>query len=203
MNNAVWIFVVFIVLCMLLGSCKREQKTDQSAGMKESLVMEYFTFEIAGKRVGYYEQSNKDGILYSNAQFTMHGQVMENPFWIKHIDGRVTAYAMEEGQYHEFDQDADVFPSSAINLLLTQLQDGEDFTYRQFNEGKAVVKDTLSLRRSGNRIDEFKGDRSLRHFILKNGQIETYCWGEGVFSHRVAKKEDALRDSLLLDLLEE
>ncbi len=188
---------LLLMLCACCMSCTQSERNMHVKNHGEQGAMDYYSFEIAGNKVGYYEQSNEHGILYSNARFSMGGEAMENPFWIKHAQGKVIAYAIEDGAYQAFNQDADVYPSSAINLLLTELADGATKTYRQFNEGAAAIKGTAVLTRNGNKIEEHVDGKLTRYFILADGEVVTYCWGAGVFSHKVASKELAIQGSLL------
>ena len=41
--------------------------------------MNYYTFEIDDKKVGYFEYEDKDGVLYQNARIMVDGEKLENP----------------------------------------------------------------------------------------------------------------------------
>ena len=58
--------------------------------------MRYYTFEIDGTKVGYFEIEDVDGVLYQNAYIEMDGDKFENPFgFVMKMDlSRVTDSAM-------------------------------------------------------------------------------------------------------------
>ncbi len=153
--------------------------------------MEYYTFEIEGEKVGYYEHQNLDGILYSCAYFKMDGHQIVNAFWIKHEDGKVLAIKTGDGEYVEFNQAEDVYPSSAINLIIPLAQPGNPFAYKQYNEGSGEIVGDGLLKRAANRIQETVNGKIARHFILDGEKIIEYCWGVRTFSKAVMSEREA------------
>jgi len=153
----------------------------------------YYTFEIEGKKVGYYEEKDEDGVLYCNARMEMNGEKFENPFWIKHDMGNISAYKLGDGDYIEFKEKEGVFPSSAISLILSKVKPGTMLTYQIFNEGEGKVTGTATLEMTGNKIEEKMNGKLKRYFIMENGKVKTYCWGGTALSHKVLNKEEATK----------
>lgn len=179
--------IYITILALLNMSCVSSFKSGDEGGQ-----MHYYTFEIDGKKVGYYEEKDDKGVFYSNARMEIGGEVMENPFWIKHENGQVLAYKFGESDFIEFKQESNVFPSSSIPLLLASLKSGEVFTYRSFHEGAGKVEGAATLTKTENKIEEMVNGSLTRYFIMENGKVLTYCWGGTAFSHKVSTKEEAL-----------
>jgi hypothetical protein len=153
--------------------------------------MDYFTFEIDGKKVGYYEEEHKNGVIYSNALFVMEGQQYENTFRIKHQDGKISAYKLGDEAWIDFRQPADVYPTSAIILVLAQMQGKDTFTYTQFHEGDGKPTGKAIMTRNGNRIVETVDGKARRHVVLVDGKVVEYGWGGTAISKRVTSLAEA------------
>lgn len=153
--------------------------------------MEYYTFEVNAEKVGYYEQSNEDGIFYSKALMVIDGEELVNPFWVKYRDGRVLEIKFGASVWINFDQPEGVYPSSAVNLLLEKLEGRESFSYQSYDEGSGEVGGELVLRTNGDRIEEYSGDHLIRYFVQKDGNIVEYGWGGSAKSVLVGSLEEA------------
>lgn len=162
--------------------------------------MRYYTFEIEDEKVGYYEEDDSGGVLYACAYMSLdHGEIV-NPFWVKHDDGKITAYKCGDGEYQDFDEQhneqGNVYPSSAVPfLLLQQLNDGDTLDYYSFHEAEGAIEALATLTRTGDKITETIDGEEQRFFILdsESTSVKTYNWGGAAFSHRVATKEEATR----------
>jgi hypothetical protein len=160
-------------------------------------TMDFFTFEIDGEKVGYYEEENKDGIIYSNARLILDGNLYENVFRLKHADGKVIAYALgkeeAEGKIACIDlkQPPGHYPSSAILLVMEAMKGKDTFTYTMFHEGKAQPVGEAVLKRKGNRIVETVNGKPHRYFVVQDEQIIEYGWGGTARSKRVATLAEA------------
>lgn len=154
-------------------------------------AMDYFTFEIDGKKAGYYEEEQKDGIIYSNALLVIEGNQYENTFRIKHQDGKISAYKIGDEAWIDFNQPAGVYPTSAILLVLAQMQGKDTFTYTQFHEGDGIPKGKAVMTRNGNRIVETVDGKAGRHVVLVDGKVIEYGWGGTAISKRVATLAEA------------
>lgn len=154
--------------------------------------MRYYTFEIEDEKVGYYEEDDSDGMLYSCAYMALdHGEVVSS-FWVKHDNGNITAYKQGDAEYREFNQPENTYPSSAAPfLLLTQLNDGDSLDYYSFHEGEGEIEALATLTRVGDKITETIDGEEYRYFIMDGDEVKTYWWGGAAFSNRVASKKEA------------
>jgi len=153
--------------------------------------MRYFNFEIDNQKCGYYEQSDDGAEFYCNAVMVMNGDAFENPFWIRYEDRRVTAYRFEDGDYIPFDQPEGVYPTSAFSLLLRLMGDRDELTYTAFHEGRGEIAGEVTLRRNGDRIEEFAGDEPARYAVMNGDEVIEYGWGGAARSVRVNSLEEA------------
>lgn len=157
--------------------------------------MDYFTFEIDGQKVGYYEESDGGSEYYMNAFISMDGQLFENPFWIKYDGLKVSAYKYGDVDYIQFDQAEGVYPSSALMILARSLKDGEQLDYQSFHEGRGEVIGPAKLVREGNRITEMVAGKPGRYVVLKDGKPIEYGWGGTAKSSRVEDQEAAIKNT--------
>ena len=150
--------------------------------------MDYFTFEIDGKKCGYYEESDEGGVLYANATMEMQGEKFSNPFWVKYEGDKVLAYKFADGEYIDFKEAENVYPSSATRLLLRKMneQKKDILAYTFFNEGEGKAGAKITLKRNGKRIEEYTGDKIGRYFVFADDKIVEYCWSGSAKSKRVA-----------------
>ncbi|MDJ0752960.1 MAG: hypothetical protein QNJ45_05545 [Ardenticatenaceae bacterium] len=153
--------------------------------------MKYFTFEIDGQKVGYYEERDEEGIIFCNAHLVINGQLEENPFWIKYNDALVLAYKVGNGEWVDFDQPPDVYPGSAIKVILKKMGSRKTMTYQHFHERSGQVTANMTLIRRGNRVEEYSGEDLKRYFVLEAGQIIEYGWGGTAKSVLVRNLEEA------------
>lgn len=163
------------------------------------MMKTYFTFEIDGERVGYYAESDHEGVLAAVAWIQMEGQWFENAFWIRHEQGRVLSYRFTGSDWQAFEEEADVFPTSAFPLLLRRVLNEKSITYRQFIEGEHAVGREAVLTLEGNRVVETVGGQPGRSAVFAEGEVVQYGWGGTAVSHRCASREDALRGLALPD----
>ena len=52
-------------------------------------AMDYYSFEIHGKKCGYFQTENKNGIISMNAFFEMDKDEFENPFSVKYVGEKI------------------------------------------------------------------------------------------------------------------
>ena len=156
--------------------------------------MDYYSFIIDGEKVGYYEVEDRDGILYQNAFMTMNGDSFENPFWVKHQNGKITAYRFGDEDWVNLSTfPANTYPTSAFELLAKRLADGEVFEHGRINEGKGIVTGTARLERKGNTVRELVDGKSGRYLMLdESNAVTEYGWGGSAKSVKVANKTEAL-----------
>jgi hypothetical protein len=156
--------------------------------------MNYYTFEVDGQKAGYYEEDNADGILYSCAKFVVGGHSLENPFWIEHSDSRIDTYKFGEEDYKPFNESPNVYPSSAIALLIPKVKKGQALNFLSFNEGEGKIEGEATLELEGNKIVETVNGKVNRHFIIDDkSNVVTYFWGGTAYSHKVACLEEAVK----------
>ena len=155
----------------------------------------YFTFEIDGERVGYYEESESDGEVVSNARMVIEGEAYENPFGIRHRDGRVTAYRFGDSDWIDFDEAEDVFPTSALPLLVSRALATGELRYVQFLEGEGRVGEEARLEAGEDGViqESVAGRLGRRVVVGDDGIVIEYGWGGTAISRRCASREDAVK----------
>ncbi len=158
------------------------------------MSMRYYTFEIEGEKVGFYEESDHEGVLSSNARMRIGDDTYENLFAVRHSDGRVTAYRIGESDWMPFNQEDDVYPTSAFPLLVTQAARESTLTYRRFHEGKGRIagSTTLSYDPSTRVVSETVDGSVARAAHLRDDRIVQYDWGGSARSVLCASKEEAV-----------
>jgi len=156
--------------------------------------MRYYTFEIDGQKVGYYEESNENGILSSNARLVMHGEMYENPFGIMHTNGRVTAYRYGNSDWIEFKEQVDVYPTSALPLILPRVNEGEEYEYTQFIEGQGMIGKRAILKSEGEGVvSEYVEGTLMRRVVIREGVIVEYGWGGSAKSVLCESRTEAIK----------
>ncbi len=182
MNSRKFCVWIGLILCLNLSALFGE-------------AMEYFSFEIDGKKVGYYVQQDLNGTFFCNAWMEMGGERFENPFWVRHQDGKILAYKFGDGEYIDFKYAEGVYPTSAFYLLVIWMGEKQEFRYKVLNEGQGKITGEALLKREGMRVQEFIGDQPGRYLILKQGKVQEFGWGGSATSIRVASEEEARKDT--------
>ena len=108
--------------------------------------------------------------------FEMEGDIYENPFAVKHTDGKVTSYKFGYEDWKPFTgYGADHYPTTAWPLLLEKAQ--PKFSYFPVVEGTGEAQEETTLKRKGDMIYETREGKTVRSFKMKDGiPIEIY-WG--------------------------
>ena len=126
-------------------------------------AMDYFTFEIDGKKVGYYEEHDDGSVLYMNAYLELDGETFENAFWVRYHGTRVLEYKFADRDFVQFQQPDDVYPTSAFALVIRKLGEGDELTYRKFHEGRGEVMGAVQVKRNGNTVTEFVAGKIISY----------------------------------------
>jgi len=161
-------------------------------------AMEYYSFIIDGKKVGYYEAEMKDGILYQNALFEMNGDEYENKFLVKTENGKIVSYKAGDDEWKELSNfPENSFPSSAFDILAKKLKDGDSFEYNFINEGKNEVVGKAQLKRNGVKVIETRDGKENRYVVLdKDNSAIEYGWGGTAKSIKVNNKTEAILNTV-------
>jgi hypothetical protein len=61
--------------------------------------MDYFTFEMDGRPIGYYREHDADGVLFAKASFMIDDLLQEKAFWVRYQHVRVLAYRFGSGEW--------------------------------------------------------------------------------------------------------
>lgn len=154
--------------------------------------MKAYNFCMAGEKVGYYLESDEDGVLYSRTRFSMGDFVVLAEFWIRHDRGQVTAYRFDDKAWMDLDAGANTFPTSALPLQVRGVLDGDTVEFQSFNEGAGKVTGPASLIREGDTIREIVNGDLVRSVIMDDKGVFQYDWGGGATSTRVASVEAAM-----------
>ena len=160
--------------------------------------MDYYSFEIDGKKCGYFQIENKGGIIASNAFIEMDNEKFENPFWVKYVGEKIIEYKFGDSEKWESLESfpANTYPSSALELLVGRLKDGESLTYDMLSEGDKKVKKDVKLIRKGAQVDEIIEGKIKRYVVLGDkGKIIEYGWGGTAKSKLVSNREEAVQDT--------
>ena len=154
----------------------------------------YYTFEIDGKHVGFYEESDVGGELLMNARMEIDGEAYENPFGIRHVDGRVTTWRVGDSDWRDFNEAEGVYPGSALPLLAPRALENGSFTYTPFHEGRGEVDQpaTLEHRGDGVVVEIIDGEPG-RRVVFEGDTIVEYGWGGTARSVLCDSREDAVR----------
>lgn len=154
--------------------------------------MDYYDFALDGNRIGYFEIEERPGELYMNARLFINGVRHENPFWVRHVDGRPTEVKMGGSDWRQVPGGA--FPTSAYPLLL-QAGPGP---FKALIEGIGEVEDR-ELRLEGGLFVEYAGERVTRKFRMQGTVIDYICWGGPAESRLVGSKAEAVRGTVFDD----
>ncbi len=159
--------------------------------------MEYYSFIIDGKKIGYFETEYKDGVLYQNAFIEMDGNVFQYPFWVKQVDGTITSFKFGDGDWNKITKyQENAYPTSAFEILAKSLVDGASIEYNIINEGEDLVTGKAKLTRNGNKVSEFINDQEGRYILFNDrDEVFEYGWGGPAKSIRVENKTEAIMDT--------
>lgn len=151
--------------------------------------MQYYDFTIDGNRVGYFEIEEGPGELYMNARLFIEGAQHENPFWLRHTNGRPKQVKMRESVWYPVPDDT--YPTCAYPLVLR----GGLARYRACIEGTWELEDR-ELRSEDAIFVDRSGQRVMRKFALQGDQIVYICWGGTAESRVVDSRAEAVRGTV-------
>ncbi|SHI55291.1 hypothetical protein SAMN02745181_0372 [Rubritalea squalenifaciens DSM 18772] len=154
--------------------------------------MNYYSFEIDGVKVGYFEYEDRDGILYQRACLAVNGERQEFPFWVKYLGTTISAYKSGNGDYVSLPGDSEAVPSSALMLFLDKICTGDDLRLPVINEGSGEISGEASFIREGDKIQVLLDGKPDKHFILQGGRIVEFGWGGQAVSRLMPSKEAAV-----------
>ena len=184
----------------------------------------FFTFEIGGVRVGFYEEHDERAasevrvalegqdvrVLRMSALIALEGAEHVNRFAVRYAGAEVLAYLDRAGTWVSAGPSADpsggtsggthpstdAYPSAALPILARRMQDGDEFSYLQIDESLGRVVAVATLRREGDTVVETVDDEPRRRAVLEGGRVVAYGWGGSALSRRVASRADAVRDTV-------
>ncbi len=158
-------------------------------GNNNTPEMNYYTFEIDGSKVGYFEYEDKDGILYQKACMSINGEHHESPFWVKHRGTTVHAYKSGCGEYIDLPSESEAVPSSALMLFLASLPDSG---ISVINEGSGEIAGEANFVCVGEKIQVVVNGEPDNYFILDGTRIVEFGWGGTAVSRYVPTREAAV-----------
>ncbi|MFO7544114.1 MAG: hypothetical protein R6W77_01310 [Trueperaceae bacterium] len=213
--------------------------------MKQSA---FFTFEIDGVRVGFYEEHDEPAasevcaaaegqavhVLRMSAWIALGGAEHVNRFAVRYAGDEVLAYLDPAGAWVSVGASADAsadpsanrsagpssgsgigtsigpssssgvathantasYPSAALPVLARRMQDGDEFSYLQIDEGLGRVVALATLRRKGDTVVETVDDEPRRRVVIVGGRVVAYGWGGSALSRRVPSRADAVRGTV-------
>lgn len=154
--------------------------------------MNYYTFEIDDKKVGYFEYEDKDGVLYQNARIMMGGEKLENPFWVKHHGCDIVAYKCGDGDYVELPVNDNAVPSAALMLFAWHMAESEKWRFPLINEGTGAVIGEASFVCEGEKVQVLMDGKPINYFIIHDDRIIEFGWGGTVRSRYMPTREEAV-----------
>lgn len=156
--------------------------------------MQYYTFELGGENVGYFEISQAADAIVQKAQFRMGDDEIINIFYLKLSAGQVTAFKyQDEGEWIDMEQyEDDWLPTSAYPLVIERAN--PTYTYQSIYEGTGEHLAEVVVTRDGDCITETENGNVSRRFWLSNGLVTKIDWG-GPISRLVGSKEEAVAGS--------
>ena len=160
--------------------------------------MDYYSFEIDGKKCGYYQTENKNGIISMNAFFEMDKEEFENPFSVKYVGEKIIEYKFGDSEKWETLETfpPNTFPSSAFDLLVGRLKDGQSLIYDKLSEGDKKITKNVKLIRKGGQVVEIIEGKVTRYAVLgDNDKIIEYGWGGTAKSKLVLSRDEAIKDT--------
>ncbi|GEM_PF-2864232 len=184
-QSVIQAFAISMALC----NCTHPQSEQ-----KETTMPTYYTFEIEDQHIGYYSEVREKDLFKSVAFMKMGGKWYDNSFWLRLEGERITGYTFTGEDWFDFEQDPDVFPTSALPLLIPKVLNEEtgEFTYRQFIEGEHAVGKTAVLKLEGRDvIVEYVDGQPHRKIFLNGNSVQEYQWGGTAKSIRCATEADA------------
>lgn len=171
----------------------------------------YFTFEIDGARVGFYEEHDESvpaedraiprdqeaRVLRMCAWISLDGAQHLNRFAIRYVGDEIVAYLDATGTWVSLGPgaaaSATAYPSAALPILARRMRHGETFSYWQIDESLGRVVALATLRRDGNTVVETVDDEPRRSVVLRGRSVVAYGWGGSALSRRVASRSEAVR----------
>jgi hypothetical protein len=171
--------LTLLVLCMNLAAA-----ADAAADNTR-----YYTFSIGGAHCGYYREEQTADRLVSHARFRMEEHVIDAFFEYRLVGGKVTAFRLDPDDAF-IDVPADHVPTGGVLLLVPQVQ--QVTTINVVKEGDLTKRWPVELRRDGDHVTEFRGEKKGREFWLKDGVIVRMNWGGDALSELKANKAEAM-----------
>lgn len=156
----------------------------------------YYTFSLGGTHCGYYCEERTAERLVSHARFRMDGQVIDSFFEYRLVNGKVTSFRLDPDDAF-IDVPADHVPTGGVLLVVPQVQ--QVTTLSVVKEGDLTKRWAIELRRDGDHITEFRGEKKGREFWLKDGVIVRMNWGGDAISELKATKAEALAGLVGID----
>ncbi len=155
--------------------------------------MDYYSFIIDEKKVGYYETETKDGIYYQNALLLMQGNQVQSEFWVKLVDNKMVSFKFDDSDWVEVAKfPGNSYPTCAFALLAKEIKEGATLEYQQINEGKNQVTGTAQLKRTGKKVEETVNGKISRYLIFNDkNEIVEFGWGGTAKSVKVKDKDSA------------
>ncbi len=159
--------------------------------------MDYYSFIIDEKKVGYYETEIKGGIYYQNALLVMQGNQVQSEFWVKLVDNKMVSFKYDDSDWVEITKfPENSYPTCALTLLAKEIKDGATLEYQQINEGKNEVTGKAQLKRTGKKVEETVNGKVSRYLIYNdNNEIVEFGWGGTAKSVKVKDKASATLDT--------
>jgi len=154
--------------------------------------MNYYTFEIDGEKVGFFEYEDNQGVLYQKASMQIDGQCLEFPFWVKHDGKDILAYKSGDQEFVSLSQEENAIPSSALLLFVNDLEKSPNRSFELINEGTGELVGTVTFTREGNKIQSLVNGVNDNYFVLAGEKIIEFGWGGGAISRWVSTREEAV-----------
>lgn len=136
-----------------------------------------YDFQIAGRSVGTYVLEDDGSELRQDVEFeTGDGEIYRSQHLVRHREGRPVAYRTGTSEWVDCAEvPVNHWPTAAFPLLL----EARVTAYMAIDEETGEVA-ARTLEYAEGRIEEFQGDRLVRAFDLRDGDVVRIDWGGAI-----------------------
>lgn len=175
--------LTLLVLCMTIANAAETAPADAAA-----VYTRFYTLFIAGAHCGYYREERAADRLVCHARFRMDDQLIDSFFEYRLVGGKVTDFRLAPDEAFVA-VPADHVPTGGVLLVVPNVQ--QVTALNVVMEGDLAKRWPIELRREGDHVTEFRGDKKGREFWLKDGVIVRVNWGGDAVSDLKANKAEA------------
>lgn len=152
-------------------------------------MLQYYTFTLDGKPMGYFEIDERRAEIYMNARICIDGERQENPFTVRVAGGQPTHVRLGDTEWKPVP--GGTYPTCAYLLVL---RSGLP-RYRAFIEGTGEIEDR-EIRSEDGLLVEYANGAFVRRFRMQGELVDYICWGGTAESQLVGSRSAAVRGTV-------